>query len=269
MVNGRVLVAGVLVAAAYLKGRIDAATQEAERRDASDTLAVASAETAATLTPQRPYVARPDSAGVEAESTEPAVEEIREGWRAALEPVATPTHTIPDMPLAVWAGGPAAHEPGGPADDAPSLNEYDAPVGAPAAARPEAVAASVVNEWDAFVAAGPGIGDIETFGSEPEAAAPAAHVSDGDFFVSGMASAAGDLAFGRVLFAHRLDEAPAGGDVTLIVEASENLPEGGVAVMSDGGFAPCVEGMTLVAAAAGPGRFVARGRFVVRHPEAH
>lgn len=239
MVNGRVLVAGVLVAAAYVKGRIDAATEEAARRDAGDALA----ETAATLAPERPlappYVAPVAAPVDEAVDAALGVEEIRQGWRAALAPA-----PVVDAP----AGVVEAVED--EAVEVEALSEYDAPVLRAVSARPA-----------------PADAGIETFeAAEP---APAAAVIDGDFFVSGMASAAGDLAFGRVLFAHRLEAAPAGADVTLTVEAAENLPDGGVAVMTDGGFAPCVEGMTLVAAASGPGRFVARGRYVVSHPEAH
>ncbi len=86
---------------------------------------------------------------------------------------------------------------------------------------------------------------------------------NGAFTLSGLAGAGGDLAFGPVVFARRLDEAPDPGSVTLTVDAAENVPDGGVAVMGDGGFAPSAEGMTLVIAANAPGRFVVRGRYVV------
>ncbi len=89
---------------------------------------------------------------------------------------------------------------------------------------------------------------------------------EGTFTLSGLAGAGGDLAFGAVVFARRLDSAPTAAGVTLTVDAAENVPNGGVAVMADGGFAPSAEGMTLVVAAGGPGRFVVRGRYAVTSP---
>lgn len=143
-------------------------------------------------------------------------------------------------------------------DAAPVLNEYTSPLGGYAAA-PHAPVAYPVSEQVA---------------EAPESVAPVAEVTaeapaplaEGDFFVSGLAMNPGDLAFGRVMFDQRLGHAPTVGQVTLHVEAAENLPAGGIAVMADGGFAPCQEGMTLVAAAEAQGRFVARGRYSVAHP---
>lgn len=181
---------------------------------------------------------------------------------AAPAVVTEPSFNEWETPVSVTASraaapAPAAHEP--------AVNEFDAPLFvAPSAVRETEPA---VSESDAPVPADAAAPEVETWVEETPA--PAAEpVARGDFFVSGLASAAGDLAFGRVLFPQRLDAAPEGATVTLVVEASDNLPDGGVAVMTDGGFAPCVEGMTLVAAAAGPGRFVARGHYVVGRPDA-
>ena len=145
MVNGRVLVAGVLVAAAYVKGRIDAATEEAARRDAGDALA----ETAATLAPERPlappYVAPVAAPVDEAVDAALGVEEIRQGWRAALAPA-----PVVDAPAVVVE---AVEDE---AVEVEALSEYDAPVLRAVSARPAPADAGIETFEAAEPAPGPG-----------------------------------------------------------------------------------------------------------------
>gem|GEM_PF-5612914 len=255
---------------------------------------------AAILAARPAPVAEPAAPTADAGARPPVVEEIDPGWAAAL-PGWTHTPAVAGPPAwdepAETDVEPAPPVPGGWADDGIAPVRWDEPEAAagwaledaaapPAPAVATPVAAEPLGEPAAAPAAPAKEADVPPLaaGGEPDdggAAAAAEAVSGGAahapvpagaghvlaagvFTVSGFAVNAGDLAFGRATFPERLAVAPAAGDVSLHLEAVENVPDGGLVVMAESGFAPCREGVTLVAAAAGPGRFLVRGRYEVR-----
>jgi hypothetical protein len=93
-------------------------------------------------------------------------------------------------------------------------------------------------------------------------------VETGEFAVAGQALATGHVAVSAVSFARRRPEATATDAVRLVVESAHNVPDGGLVVLGHDGFAPDVEGFTLMLASAGPGPFAASGRYEVHTPAA-
>jgi hypothetical protein len=300
-VRGRFLFCAALAAAAYIKGRLDAAASSEgwlpPALDPVNDVTRAMAEQAATAAPVADEVPdAPDSRGdgetggtdpvwTEAEATDPeavwagaVVEEVHPGWAAGvyvpetaeeaevcgapdvegviLDPVtpaeeAVAAHTVAADPV------PAAAEQVTtefPAIDPAAWGDVDAPT-----------LETTDPTWGEDVPAAPVAEAVVPPADEPAPAAPPI-VAVGPFAISGVAVHPGDLAFGRVLFPSRLPVAPAADDVALTLEHAENVPEGGVSVMADGGFGPSREGLTLVVAVADAGRFVVRGHYTVRRP---
>jgi hypothetical protein len=87
--------------------------------------------------------------------------------------------------------------------------------------------------------------------------------AEGRFWIGGMAVATGHPAVAGVSFRAPLDPPPGPGQVRIEVDSSQNVPDHGLILLRDEGFAPDREGFTLMLAAAGPGPFSAAGRFVV------
>lgn len=94
-------------------------------------------------------------------------------------------------------------------------------------------------------------------------------VETGPFAVAGQALAPGHVAVAGVSFARRRPEANAAEAVRLVVDSSHNVPEGGLVVLGQGGFAPDPEGFTLMLASAGAGPFAASGRYELLGPTMH
>jgi hypothetical protein len=88
----------------------------------------------------------------------------------------------------------------------------------------------------------------------------------GRFSIGGWAAQAGHMSFCAVSFRDRRDEVVDASSIRLLTDATTNVSEGGLVVLADPGFAPDLEGFTIVVAAAGPGGFAAAGRYEVTAP---
>lgn len=98
------------------------------------------------------------------------------------------------------------------------------------------------------------------------AAAPALEViidESGRFSLGGWAAQGGDMTLSGVTFRDRRGVAVDSSSIRLVTDAQTNVADGGLLVLSDPGFAPDVEGFTILLAAAGPGSFAAAGRYEV------
>ena len=91
----------------------------------------------------------------------------------------------------------------------------------------------------------------------PDAAGGGAEV--GRFALQGWAAAPGHAVVSGITFRHRLSRDVSVEEIELEIEATANVPERGLMILRDGGFAPSREGFALMLAAAGPGAFSAAG----------
>lgn len=96
---------------------------------------------------------------------------------------------------------------------------------------------------------------------DPATAAPEdpPALNRGRFALGGHALVPGHMTVSAVSFAARGAVPAAPEAIRLEVESIENVPDGGLVVLADPGFAPDAEGFTLMLAAAAPGRFAASG----------
>ena len=85
----------------------------------------------------------------------------------------------------------------------------------------------------------------------------------GRFALGGWAASAGHSMVSAVTFRRRLSEDISADRVILEIDASENVPGGGLVVLADPGFAPDRDGFTLLLTAADPGQFSATGSYRV------
>lgn len=139
-------------------------------------------------------------------------------------------------------------------DDAPVPVDVDAPV---------PVVASDPTPWAPV--------DGETIPgdptSEPDAARPGEPwqppLDEGRFALGGWAAAPGHSMVSAVTFRRRLGSDVATRQIVLEVDVSENVPGGGVMVLSNPGFAPDRDGFTLLLEAAEAGPFSAAGSYRV------
>lgn len=99
----------------------------------------------------------------------------------------------------------------------------------------------------------------ESTDSAPEPDGPI--LDEGTFSIGGLAAGSGHTAISAVQFHQRVPVALDAARIALDVTASENVPAGGLMVLSDPGFAPDHEGFTLLLAAAAPGPFSASGTY--------
>jgi hypothetical protein len=115
-------------------------------------------------------------------------------------------------------------------------------------------------------------GDLDTAASEtaattaPEAlpaSTPAAPIETGRFSLRGCASAPGHAVVGGVTFRRPLSQPVGSQQIELETDATDNVPDGGILILRDGGFAPSTEGFALMVAAAGAGPFSASGTYRV------
>jgi hypothetical protein len=97
----------------------------------------------------------------------------------------------------------------------------------------------------------------------PDMTAPSA-VDEGRFALGGWAAASGHSVVSAVTFRRRLPQAVTAQQIELTIDASENVPEAGLIVLADPGFAPDREGFTLLLTAAEAGSFSAAGSYRVR-----
>ena len=92
-------------------------------------------------------------------------------------------------------------------------------------------------------------------------------LDEGRFALGGWAASAGHSLVSAVTFRRRLPVDVTADQIELDVEAVDNVPEGGLVVLADPGFAPDRDGFTLFLAAADPGPFSAAGSYRVRPPD--
>ena len=152
------------------------------------------------------------------------------------------------------------------ADTAPPVAE--APVAEVIAAERPVVAGEALRRDVAVVHDEPVAEDEPV--TEPPAAQDEPLVAErGRFALGGSALAPGHLAVAGITFASRR-EAPVGADaLRLRIERALNVPDGGLIVLADPGFAPDAEGFTLALAAASAGGFVAAGTYEVLADPSH
>jgi hypothetical protein len=99
-------------------------------------------------------------------------------------------------------------------------------------------------------------GNLDEVGP-PDAATGDAEM--GQFALQGWAAAPGHAVVSGITFRRRLSRDVSVEEIALEIEATVNVPESGLMILRDGGFAPSREGFALMLAAAGPGAFSASG----------
>jgi hypothetical protein len=124
--------------------------------------------------------------------------------------------------------------------------------------------AAAVEESSVAVAAEPRPPAEEPAAAEEPAPAAEAEVAErGNFVLGGRALAPGHAVLSGITFAARHDGPVAAELLRLRVERALNVPDGGLVVLSDAGFAPDAHGFTIALAAAAAGRFAASGTYEV------
>jgi hypothetical protein len=102
----------------------------------------------------------------------------------------------------------------------------------------------------------------ESNGSLTTATLPEGPVLDeGTFSIGGWAAAPGHSVVSAVTYHQRIPMAVDAERIVLHIESAENIPDDGLVVLSDPGFAPDREGFTLLLGAAAPGPFSAAGTY--------
>jgi hypothetical protein len=108
------------------------------------------------------------------------------------------------------------------------------------------------------------VAEAEAWWDEDDAVAASSHetvVDSGPFAFGGWAPQPGATAVMGVTFSRRVAEAPGADRVRLTLRSATNVPDGGLVVLSDAGFAPDREGFALMLASAQAGSFLASGRW--------
>lgn len=129
-------------------------------------------------------------------------------------------------------------------------------------------AAAVPSVYDFLAGPPPAVPEAELAGGPAEAAADAptpwiASLDEGRFALGGWAAAPGHSVVAAITFRRRLAADVSIDQIVLEIDASENVPDGGLVVMPDPGFAPDRDGFTLFLAAAEVGAFSAGGSYRV------
>lgn len=88
-------------------------------------------------------------------------------------------------------------------------------------------------------------------------------VDSGVFSIGGWAAAPGHSVVSAVTYRTRLDSSVSADRIQLNIEMQENVPDGGLIILTDPGFEPDREGFTILLAAADPGPFSASGSYEV------
>lgn len=218
-----------------------AATYAALVRD-DDTLgtqrvAVTTAPAAGPILATPGHAQTPASIEGASEAPPPAAMPLAQSQYVDLAPPAPPDPTAPSV-YDLLAGTPLV-------EHAPVAPEVEA--GAWVASHPEAPAP---------IADDPGA----TITVEEWQAVP---LNVGRFALGGWAASAGHSMVSAVTFRRRLSEDISADRIILEIDASENVPDGGLVVLADPGFAPDRDGFTLLLAAADPGQFSAAGSYRV------
>ncbi len=237
-----VIPAAFLMAIGYVKGRFDAGVRRRQAPPLAlpappppDPIARAEAEAADAVVMAEAQATATATATAYAERPAPA----------------RPLH--PSL-LNEWVAAPASPVLSVPAPPSEAESAIDAET--------ECVA---LDEW-AAPGAGTPIASAEPVAPPILAAAPALEVvidESGRFSLGGWAAQGGDMTLSGVTFRDRRGVAVDPSSIRLVTDAQTNVADGGLLVLSDPGFAPDVEGFTILLAAAGPGSFAATGRYEV------
>lgn len=284
-----VIPAALLVAAAYAKGRQDAAASgrplsppaceishatrmraEAEAADALELIGDGAPAAAAVGGPPagEPAAAAPVPVDPSAEApgspgpSGPA-QPIRPEDAIASPPERTVSRALAETAVAAAPVAEPLAPPVAAGADPWRVPEFPFPARRRPAPAPDAdadadaVDLAPLGEWVTTVVAG----------AAPVAEAPAPPVAEvridehGRFSLGGWAAQPGHMALCGVTFRDRHDRLVSAADVRLVPDALANVADGGLVVLGDPGFAPDGEGFTLVVSAAGPGAFAAAGRY--------
>ena len=189
-------------------------------------------------------------------------------------PIEMPSAAPPDQPT------PGAHSqyvdlapPPAPGATTPSV--YDLLAGAPLVEEhtipiaDEPQAAAAVDPWQAVPldtlapVDEPSPTENISPGNERAHDAWLVPLDEGRFALGGWAASAGHSMVSAVTFRRRLSEDISAERIVLEIDASENVPDGGLVVLADPGFAPDRDGFTLLLAAADPGQFSVAGSYRV------
>jgi hypothetical protein len=187
----------------------------------------------------------PPSTGVETASvaSSPEVDTPPEPIEAVTEPVPAPSLDV--APIAVPAPTPVD-----------VFERHIAP-----SPPPDAADETAPVEWTEME----GLPDLPAAAQGAAAAgavAPEGPVLDeGTFSIGGWAAAPGHSVVSAVTYHHRLPASVDADRIVLHIESAENIPDDGLVVLSDPGFAPDREGFTLLLGAAAPGPFSAAGTY--------
>lgn len=102
--------------------------------------------------------------------------------------------------------------------------------------------------------------------AQPDVGGQQISLDEGRFALGGWAASAGHTMVSAVTFRRRLMQDLAADRIVLEIDASDNVPEDGLVVLADPGFAPDRDGFTLLLASAEPGPFSAAGSYRVLPP---
>ena len=103
----------------------------------------------------------------------------------------------------------------------------------------------------------------QTHTEPPQTTTDSAVLDEGRFALGGWAASAGHSMVSAVTFRQRLTNAVTADQIVLDIDVADNIPDDGLIVLADPGFAPDNEGFTLLLAAAYPGPFSAAGSYRV------
>jgi hypothetical protein len=183
----------------------------------------------------------------------------------------SPAPTSPSV-YDLLAGAPLAEQAlVGPEVAAGSVVETSEAARSPIAGEPEATVTThpwQVTSEDTHVPVGddpPAVAHISPVQSANERADDTwlVPLDEGRFALGGWAASAGHSMVSAVTFRRRLSEDISADRIILEIDASDNVPDGGLVVLADPGFAPDRDGFTLQLAAADHGQFSVAGSYRV------
>lgn len=197
-------------------------------------------------------------------------------WAPATAPGLRAPDPVPEAPATVASAPPAAIISIVPAPEAPETAAQPGVEPIPRTASPYADLAettpppAVTSVYEMLAGQPPASAspwpdiDEEIPDAPAEAPRPAfAPLDEGRFALGGWAAAPGHSVVSAITFRRRLADNVSIDQIVLEIEASENVPDGGLVVLSDRGFAPDRDGFTLFLAATDAGAFSAAGSYRV------
>jgi hypothetical protein len=176
-------------------------------------------------------------------------------------PTPAPPRLVAVMEPPAPSEAPPPPEP--PRDAAPSIFEDLAPSTSPPGPSLIEVLAGEPPDETSAVPARQAPADDTVEDAAPRDPAWDSPLEVGRFALGGWAASGGHSVVSAVTFRRRLPADVTPDRIVLEIDARDNVPEGGLVVLSDPGFAPDRDGFTLLLAAATPGPFSAAGSYRV------